>query len=188
MKWSFLQWLVKMMDEYRDIRLLWTVVESILMVLIVVLVFYFIYQVKLVERCLRERFKKLDERIKKISELHKRADELEEEQDEMLANIIIMSMLNYFHDLEPKEIVDIFFKILHNCVKEIEAKGFESFLYKFKELGIDNIEEIKRIMSGFKLLLVRLITVVLIVFSIYFVSKESVSKTKFDSVNIKSLN
>ena len=81
-KWSFLQWLVKMMDEYRDIRLLWTVVESILMVLIVVLVFYFIYQVKLVERCLRERFKKLDERIKKISELHKRADELEEEQGE----------------------------------------------------------------------------------------------------------
>ena len=73
----FLTWLVQMMDEYRDIRLIWTVVEAFLMFIIAVLIIYFIYKVKSVEGCLRERYRALDARVRKISELHRRADLLE---------------------------------------------------------------------------------------------------------------
>jgi len=73
----FLTWLVQMMDEYRDLRLIWTLIEACLMVVIAILIVYFIYKVKSVEGCLRARYKALDERVRKISELHKRADQLE---------------------------------------------------------------------------------------------------------------
>jgi hypothetical protein len=76
--WSeFLVWVVTQMDQYRDIRLIWTVVEAFLMLIIGVLIIYFIYKVKAVEGCLKERYKALDEKVKLIAELHKKADQLE---------------------------------------------------------------------------------------------------------------
>lgn len=74
---NFLTWVVTLMDEYRDIRLIWTIIEAVLMLTIAVLIFYFIYKVKSVEKCLKARFHALDERVQKITELHKRADEIE---------------------------------------------------------------------------------------------------------------
>lgn len=77
----FLKWIAYMMDQYRDIRLVWTLVESVLMLIIVALIAYFIYRVRTVEGCLRAKYKSLDERVRQIAELHKRADELEKKEN-----------------------------------------------------------------------------------------------------------
>jgi hypothetical protein len=79
----FLKWIALMMDQYRDIRLVWTLIESLLLFIIVALIIYFIYRVKTVEGCLRLKYKALDDRVRKIAELHKRADELEAEDKEV---------------------------------------------------------------------------------------------------------
>ena len=78
----FFTWLVKMMDEYRDIRLIWTVAEAALMLLIAGLVIYFIYRMWRVETHLKEKFERLDVRLKKIAAIHEQIDELNAEAKE----------------------------------------------------------------------------------------------------------
>lgn len=76
----FFTWLVTMMDEYRDIRLIGDLLQSVLMISIVGLVVYFIYRVWKVEKQLKQRYQMLEQRIQRINELHEQIDKLNADQ------------------------------------------------------------------------------------------------------------
>ncbi len=74
---DFLKWIVYLMDEYRDLRLVWTVVEGFLLIFILGLIIYFIWKVQQVNKNIKEKYAKLDSKIQRIQNIHGRIDELE---------------------------------------------------------------------------------------------------------------
>jgi len=73
----FLAWLVQKLDEYRDIRLLWTILEAALMVIILFMVVYFVWGFRAIDKAVQEQFQTMDSKMEKIQDIYKRIDKLE---------------------------------------------------------------------------------------------------------------
>jgi hypothetical protein len=73
---KFMVALVKFLDEYRDIRLVWSLVEAVLILIILGLVVYMIIKMKRDYRKIKEKYKCLEDKIKKIKGLHERMDQI----------------------------------------------------------------------------------------------------------------
>lgn len=84
-KW--LEWIVYAMDNYRDLRLIWTVLEAALVIFILALVLIMAYKIHHTKKCMHARYNVLNERISKITEIHERLDELEEDKEDVNAHL-----------------------------------------------------------------------------------------------------
>lgn len=74
---KFLENIVWLMDQYRDIRLIWTVLEAMIILFVLCLVIIMVYRVCKTNKWMRERFEIQNRKINQITELHKIADSLE---------------------------------------------------------------------------------------------------------------
>lgn len=73
---KFLEWIVALMDDYRDLRLIWTVLEAFIIVFVLILVLIMIYKIRQTGLLMKGHYEVLNNRIAKIAELHERADKL----------------------------------------------------------------------------------------------------------------
>lgn len=78
---KILETIVEAMDNYRDLRLIWTVLEAVMVLFILLLVIIMIYKIHTTKKCMKQKYDVLNNRIAKITELHEKADELEEKKD-----------------------------------------------------------------------------------------------------------